>query len=83
MTIPFMGQKAIYKPFTIEEINQKIVEILRPEGMTTPVELVFQSIEGLHNAIPNHPGLLHRRVDLPEPAQVRVAIRDRIIVVAG
>jgi len=29
---------------------------LRPEGVTTPIELVFQSIEGLHKAIPNHPG---------------------------
>lgn len=48
--------KAIYAPFTVEEINKKIVEQLRPQGMTTPVELVFQSIEGLHNAIPNHKG---------------------------
>lgn len=46
----------IYKPFTIEEINEKIVEILRPEGVTTPVELVYQSIEGLRTAIPNHKG---------------------------
>jgi len=46
----------IYAPFTVEEINAKIVEMLRPEGMLTPVELVFQSIEGLHHACPNHPG---------------------------
>ena len=48
--------RAIYAPFTVEEINQKLVEMLRPEGMTTPVELIFQSIEGLHKAIPNHKG---------------------------
>lgn len=48
--------RAIYKPFTVEQINEKIVEMLRPEGMTTPVELVFQSIEGLHEAIPDHKG---------------------------
>ena len=36
--------QAIYEPFTIDEINQKIVEMLRPKGMQTPVELVFQSI---------------------------------------
>ena len=48
--------RRIYEPFTVEEINQKIVEMLRPEGMQTPVELVFQSIEGLHEACPNHPG---------------------------
>ena len=46
----------IYKPFTVKEINEKIVEILRPEGMKTPVELVYQSIEGLHEACPNHKG---------------------------
>ena len=46
----------IYAPFTVDEINQKIVEMLRPEGMKAPVELVYQSIEGLHHACPNHPG---------------------------
>jgi amidophosphoribosyltransferase len=48
--------RAVYAPFTVEDINQKIVEMLRPEGMRSPVELVFQSIEGLHEACPNHPG---------------------------
>ena len=48
--------RALYEPFTVEEINQKIVEMLRPKGMQAPVELVFQSIEGLHEACPNHPG---------------------------
>lgn len=46
----------VYSPFTVDEINCKIVEMLRPEGMATPVELVYQSIEGLHNAIPDHKG---------------------------
>lgn len=46
----------IYEPFTVEEINEKIVEMLRPKGVTTPIELVFQSIDGLHQAIPNHRG---------------------------
>ena len=48
--------RALYEPFTVEEINRKIVEMLRPKGMKAPVELVFQSIEGLHKACPNHPG---------------------------
>ena len=48
--------RAIYAPFTVEEINRKIVEMLRPEGMQAPVELVFQSIEGLHMACPRHLG---------------------------
>ena len=48
--------RTIYEPFTVKEINRKIVEMLRPEGMQTPVELVFQSIEGLHRACPHHRG---------------------------
>lgn len=46
----------IYEPFTVEEINEKIVDMLRPKDVTTPIELVFQSIDGLHQAIPNHRG---------------------------
>src|SRR3712207_2850232 len=46
----------IYKPFTIDQINAKIVEMLCPEGVTTPIEIVFQSIDGLHEAIPEHTG---------------------------
>ena len=48
--------RAIYAPFTVDEINRKIVEMLCPEDMQTPIELVFQSIDGLHKACPNHPG---------------------------
>ena len=48
--------REVYEPFTVEEINAKIVEMLRPDGMTTPIELVFQSLEGLHEAIPGHKG---------------------------
>jgi amidophosphoribosyltransferase len=48
--------RRLYAPFTVEEINQKMVEMLRPEGVSTPIELVFQSIEGLHEAIPGHRG---------------------------
>ena len=46
----------IYKPFTTAELNDKMVQMLRPVGVTTPIELVYQSIEGLHTAIPNHKG---------------------------
>ncbi|WP_455253125.1 amidophosphoribosyltransferase [Prevotella melaninogenica] len=64
--------RAVYKPFTVDEINKKIVEMLRPEGMTTPVELVFQSVEGLHNAIPNHPGDWYFTGNYPTPGGIRL-----------
>ena len=64
--------RAVYKPFTVDEINKKIVEMLRPDGMTTPVELVFQSVEGLHNAIPNHPGDWYFTGNYPTPGGMRL-----------
>ena len=57
----------IYKPFSVDEINRKIVEMLRPEGMKTPVELVYQSIEGLHNAIPDNKGDWYFTGNYPTP----------------
>lgn len=48
--------RRLYAPFTADELNDKMVELLRPAGVTTPIRLVFQSIEGLHAACPNHPG---------------------------
>ena len=64
--------RAIYEPFTVEEINRKIVEMLRPEGMQAPVELVFQSIEGLHKACPNHPGDWYFTGHYPTPGGTRL-----------
>ncbi len=62
----------IYEPFTVEEINHQIVKMLRPEGMQTPVELVFQSIGGLHKACPNHPGDWYFTGHYPTPGGVRM-----------
>jgi amidophosphoribosyltransferase len=62
----------IYAPFSVEDINQKIVEMLRPEGMQSPVELVFQSIEGLHEACPHHPGDWYFTGHYPTPGGIRL-----------
>ena len=64
--------RALYEPFTVEEINRKIVEMLRPKGMKAPVELVFQSIEGLHEACPNHPGDWYFTGHYPTPGGTRL-----------
>ena len=48
--------REVYKPFTVEEINAKLVRNLSPEGMETPVRFVFQSLEGLREACPDHRG---------------------------
>ena len=64
--------RAIYKPFTTEDINNKIVEMLRPEGMTTPIQLVYQSLEGLHEAIPNHKGDWYFTGHYPTPGGTKL-----------
>ena len=47
---------AIYESFSVEDINRQMALMLRPAGMQAPVEFVFQTLEGLHTACPNHPG---------------------------
>ena len=64
--------RAIYEPFTVDEINKKIVEMLRPADMQAPIELVFQSIEGLHTACPNHPGDWYFTGHYPTPGGVKL-----------
>ena len=70
MTANFV--RAIYAPFTVDEINRKIVEMLRPEGMQAPIELVYQSIEGLHEACPQHPGDWYFTGHYPTPGGIRM-----------
>jgi len=65
----------IYEPFTAEEINTKMVEMLHPEGMKTPVVLVYQSIEGLHHACPHHPGDWYFTGHYPTKGGVRMVNR--------
>ena len=63
--------KDLYKPFTVEELNHKMVEMLRPDGVSTPIEIVYQSISGLHKAIPNHKGDWYFTGDYPTPGGMK------------
>ena len=64
--------RAVYAPFTVEEINRKMVEMLRPTNMQAPIELVFQSIEGLHEACPNHLGDWYFTGHYPTPGGTKL-----------
>lgn len=64
--------RQIYKAVTVDEINRKIVQMLRPKGVKTPIELVFQSIEGLHEAIPQHKGDWYFTGYYPTPGGMRL-----------
>ncbi|MFV0502158.1 MAG: amidophosphoribosyltransferase [Bacteroidales bacterium] len=57
--------KEIYSPFTYDEITKKITELITPEDSVAEVEVVFQTIEGLHNACPNHKGDWYFTGDYP------------------
>jgi amidophosphoribosyltransferase len=63
--------KEIYEGFSDEDISRKIVELLRPADVTTDIEIVFQTIDGLHAAIPNHTGDWYFSGDYPTPAGVK------------
>ncbi len=64
--------RRIYESFSVQDINRKIVEMLRPKGMQAPVELVFQDIKGLHAACPNHPGDWYFTGHYPTPGGTRM-----------
>jgi len=62
----------IYKPFTMEDISKKIAQMLTPAEVDCPVELVYQSIEGLHEACPNHSGDWYFSGNYPTPGGTRM-----------
>ncbi|MBO6082152.1 MAG: amidophosphoribosyltransferase [Bacteroidales bacterium] len=64
--------RRIYDTFTDEQISQKIVELLRPADIGAEVEIVYQSLEGLHAACPDHPGDWYFSGDYPTPGGYRM-----------
>ena len=64
--------KKIYDPFTPQEISKRIAELLTPEGMKAPVDIVYQSIENLHLACPNNKGDWYFTGNYPTPGGNKV-----------
>ena len=48
--------KAIYEPFTDEQISTKTAQLLTPESTQADVKIIYQTLDGLHEACPNHTG---------------------------
>jgi amidophosphoribosyltransferase len=67
--------KEIYAPFTPEEISKKIAELLRPEEVNAEVEIIYQSIEGLHEACPDNKGDWYFTGNYPTPGGNKVSNR--------
>jgi len=66
----------LFEPFTPEEISERIGQILTPPDMNAEVEIIYQTIEGLHKACPNHTGDWYFTGDYPTPGGNRVANRS-------
>ena len=67
--------KDIYAPFTDEEISGKMVELLTPKGTKAKVEIVYQPLEGLHEACPRHKGDWYFSGNYPTPGGVKMVNR--------
>ena len=64
--------KEIYAPFSVEQISDKIAEMLKTADVKADVEIIFQTIEGLHQACPNHSGDWYFTGDYPTNGGKRV-----------
>ena len=64
--------KEIYAPFTDEQISKKIAELLTPESIKAEVDIIFQSVENLHKACPNHLGDWYFTGNYPTPGGNKV-----------
>jgi len=75
--------KEIYAPFTTEELSAKSAELVSPEGIHAEVDIIFQSVENLHAACPNHLGDWYFTGDYPTPGGNRVVNRAFINYMEG
>jgi amidophosphoribosyltransferase len=64
--------KEIYSPFTDEQISKKIAELLTPQSIKAEVDIIFQSVENLHRACPNHLGDWYFTGNYPTPGGNKV-----------
>ena len=75
--------KEIYELFTTEQISKKIAELLLPEGIHAEVEILYQSIAGLHNACPNNKGDWYFTGNYPTPGGNKVVNKAFINYMEG
>ncbi|MCM1517080.1 MAG: hypothetical protein NC117_00355 [Pseudoflavonifractor sp.] len=70
--------KAVYAPFTDKEISDKIARMLTPAGTKAEVEIIYQTLDGLHEAVPGCPGDWYFSGDYPTPGGNRLVNRAYI-----
>jgi amidophosphoribosyltransferase len=75
--------KRLYEQFGYEEISAKIADIASPEGMKAEVQVVFQTVENLHKAIPHHSGDWYFTGNFPTAGGMRVVNRAYVNYMQG
>ncbi len=75
--------KAIYKPFSAQQISDKIAELLTSKDINAKVEIIYQTIEDLHNACPNHKGDWYFSGNYPTPGGNKVVNQAFINFIEG
>jgi len=70
--------QGIYAPFSDEQISKKIAELLTPTAINAEIEIIFQRVENLHKACPNHLGDWYFTGDYPTPGGNKVVNRSFI-----
>lgn len=75
--------KELYDQFTYEEVSQKITDIVRPEGLKAELEVVYQTVENLHDACPKNLGDWYFTGDYPTPGGNRVVNKAFINFMEG
>ena len=75
--------KEIYKPFTAQQISDKIAELLTPKGLEPGLKIIYQSSEDLHSSIPEHTGDWYFTGNYPTPGGNKVVNLSYIHYIEG
>lgn len=75
--------KEIYKPFTPEQVSKKIAELLKPSDLKAELEIIYQSLEGLHDACPKNLGDWYFSGNYPTPGGNKVSNKAFINYMEG
>jgi amidophosphoribosyltransferase len=81
--VPENYVKRLYDQFTDDEISGKISEIVRPPEMKAELEVVFQTVDNLHKAIPKHSGDWYFTGNYPTPGGIKVVNRAYVNYMQG
>ncbi|MCH7399382.1 amidophosphoribosyltransferase [Belliella sp. DSM 107340] len=75
--------KGLYEPFTDQEISDKVAEIITSDNIKAEVKVIYQTVENLHKACPDHLGDWYFTGDFPTPGGMRVVNRAFVNYIEG